>query len=182
MDLDPWIDPDQDSRCLAEPGGHLGRQVDVVEAIQDYPLNFLRHRALKFRPGLVVAMQHELPGRHPGSPGHVVLAGSRNIQGHSALIGEPGQGLAEEGLRRVGDAVAEDVTGARQVLPEMLDVIDEYRCAEVSRDRQQVYSAHGNRAIAGQRGGQRHKSYIDRMHEPSAFYRSPAASRWRTAS
>ena len=80
MDLDARIDPDKDLRGLTELCGDFCREVDVIEAVQHYPLNPLGHGALEFLPGLVVAMQHELSGWHACGPGHVVLARGRDVQ------------------------------------------------------------------------------------------------------
>ena len=91
---------------------------------------------------LVVAVQHQPFGRHPGRQGDVELPARRDVELHALLVGQTGHGPAQEGLGGIGHPVAPGVDGLPAGAAQVVLVVDEERRAELGRQVQQVDPAH----------------------------------------
>ena len=88
------------------------------------------------------------------------LAAGRHVDVHALLVGERGHGLAEEGLRRVGHAVAEGVDRLAAPGPQVLLVVDEHRRAALGGDVEQVDPADRQPPVVADGG--RHRQQVAR--------------------
>ena len=88
--------------------------------------------------GLVVAVQHETLGRHARREGDVQLASRRHVEVHALLEGHACHGPAQEGLGRIGHALAPRVDGLTAGAAQVLLVVDEQRRSELLRQLEQV--------------------------------------------
>ncbi len=75
--------------------------VELVEGVDDDVADADLQRRGQLVGRLVVAVQHQPGGRHPGGQRHVHLAAGRHVEQQALLVGEAGHGAAEERLRRV---------------------------------------------------------------------------------
>ena len=133
--LDARRDAQQHRRPSRPPRGHERLEaVELVVAVDDDAADARRRRrAAQLVLGLVVAVQDEPVGGHPGGEGDVELAAGGHVEVQPLLVGEAGHRPAEERLRGVGGAVGERVDGLPAPGPQVRLVVDEQRRAELGR-------------------------------------------------
>ena len=116
-------------------------RIQLVERVDDDPADTGLDRHAELPHGLVVAVEDEPFGGHPGMQGDMEFAARRHIEVHTLLVGQLRHRRAEERLRGVGDAVAEDRHGVPAAIAQMLLVVDEQRRAELGGEVDDVAAA-----------------------------------------
>ena len=102
-----------------------GQAVQLVEAVDDDPSDPCSPSVTELVFALVVPVQHQALGRHPGREGDVHLSSAGHVEVHPLLVGQTGHGTAEERLARVGHALAEGGHRFAAPGPEVGLVVDE---------------------------------------------------------
>ena len=108
---------------------------------------------------LVVAVQDR--GARRGTPADerdVELAAGRDVEVHTLLVGEPGHGPAQEGLRGVGDTVAPGRHRLPAGVAQMVLVVDEERRAELLGQLEEVDATDVEVALLVHRRGPRQQA------------------------
>ena len=90
------------------------------------------------------------------------LAPGRDVKGHPLLQCQCRHRLAQEGLRRVRDAGAEALDRLAAPAAQVILVVDEQRCAELSCELEEVNPADGEVPVSSHRRGVGEQSAVDR--------------------
>jgi hypothetical protein len=101
--LDADGHPDLDALALALALGDVGDPDDLLERVQDDPADADAHGALDLFRALVVAVEGDALGGHPGVEGGGQLPAGTHVEIQSFFMDPLDDGAGEEGLARVED-------------------------------------------------------------------------------
>ncbi len=135
---------------------------DLVEVVDDDAAHAGRQGRRQLRLRLVVAVHHEAIGGDAGGQRDRQLARRRHVEAHPLLVGQPGHGLAQERLGRVGHTVSPGRDRLPAALPEVRLVVDEQRRAVLLRQGEQVHPADREPTVVGDPRGGRQQVSCDR--------------------
>lgn len=155
VSLDPRRDADKDvRRRLAgrAPCPQACQPVDLVEVVDNKPAHPGSQGLLQLGLGFVVAVHYQAVRWHRSSQGDGELASCGDVQAATFLVGQRRHRLAQERLRRVGDAGSKSLAGLAATCPKMLLVVDEDRRPHLFDEFEDIHTANGELAFVADAG------------------------------